>query len=72
MALKDLTGISNAQLWDLARKASPTFKSHTAKATAETFTEKGFEALTRSGLNVINEFFELSLRVGFQIGRAHV
>lgn len=67
MALSSLTGITNAQLWDLARKASPTFKSHTAKATAETFTEKGFEALTRSNINVINEFFELSLRVGFQM-----
>ena len=67
MALKDLTGITNAQLWDLARKASPTFKSHTAKATADLFTEKGFEALTRSDINVINEFFELSLRVGLQM-----
>lgn len=67
MALSSLTGITNAQLWDLARKASPTFKSHTAKATAETFSEKGFEALTRSNINVINEFFELSLRVGFQM-----
>lgn len=67
MALKDLTGITNSQLWDLARKASPTFKSHTAKATADLFTEKGFEALTRSDLNVINEFFELSLRVGLQM-----
>lgn len=67
MALSDLTGITNAQLWNLARKASPTFKSHTAKATADLFTEKGFEAITRSGLNVINEFFELSLRVGFQM-----
>lgn len=67
MALSDLTGITNAQLWNLARKASPTFKSHTASATADLFTEKGFEAITRSGLSVINEFFELSLRVGFQM-----
>ena len=67
MAISSLAGITNAQLWDLARKASPTFKSHTAKATADLFTEKGFEALTRSNINVINEFFELSLRVGFQM-----
>lgn len=67
MALSSLTGITNAQLWDLARKASPTFRSHTAKATSDTFTAKGFEALTRGDLNVINEFFELSLRVGFQL-----
>ena len=67
MALSSLTGVTNAQLWDLARKASPTFKSHTAKATSDLFTEKGFEALTRNDINVINEFFELSLRVGFQM-----
>lgn len=67
MSLANITGVTNAEFWDLARKASPTFKSHTAKATADLFTEKGFEAVTRAGLNVINEFFELSLRVGFQL-----
>lgn len=67
MALSSLTGITNAQLWDLARKASPTFRSHTAKATADLFTEKGFEALTRVTTDVLNEYFELSLRVGFQM-----
>lgn len=61
-----LQNITNATLWDECRKLSPTFASHTAKATKDLFTQKGFEALTRSGLNVINEFFELSLRVGFQ------
>lgn len=67
MALKDLAGVSNVELWNLARKASPTFMSHTSEGTSELFTEKGFEAITRSGLNVVNEFFELSLRVGFQM-----
>lgn len=67
MALGSLTGVTNSELWNLARKASPTFRSHTAKATKDTFTEKGFEALARTDLNVINEFFELSLRVGFQM-----
>lgn len=64
MALSSLTGITNAQLWDLARKASPTFRSHTSKATADLFTEKGWEALTRNDINIINEFLELSIRVG--------
>ena len=67
MALSSITGVSNVELWDLARKASPTFRSHTSKGTKDLFTDKGFEALTRSGLGVINEFFELSLRVGFQM-----
>ena len=66
MALSAITGVSNATFWDLARKASPTFKSHTSKGTADLFTEKGFQAITRAGLNVINEFFEISLRVAFQ------
>lgn len=69
-AFSSLTGITNAQMWDECRKADPNFRSHTAKATAELFTSKGFEALTRSGLNVVNEFFELSLRVGFQMLQA--
>lgn len=54
-AFSSLTGITNAQMWDECRKADPNFRSHTAKATAELFTSKGFEALTRSGLNVVNE-----------------
>jgi len=67
MALADLTAVTNAEFWNEARKASPTFRSHTAKATAELFSEKGFEALTRSDIDAVNEFFELSLRVGFQM-----
>lgn len=67
MALSSITGVTNAEFWNLARKFSPTFASHTAKATRDTFTEKGFEALTAAGLDTINEFFELSLRVAFQL-----
>lgn len=66
MALSSITGVSNLQLWNLARKMSPHFKSHTSKGTADMFTEKGFEALKRSDLGAINEFFELSIRVAFQ------
>jgi len=67
MAINDITGVSNIELWDLARKVSPKFRSHTAKATADLFTEKGFEALKLSDVSAINEFFELSLRVAFQM-----
>ena len=67
MALSAISGVSNATLWDLARKASPAFKSHTAKATADLFTDKGFEALRRSDVGAINEFFEVSLRIAFQM-----
>lgn len=67
MALNSITGVSNITLWNLARKVSPTFKSHTSEGTAELFTEKGFEALKLSDVGAINEFFEISLRVGFQM-----
>lgn len=66
MAYSNITGVSNTKLWDLARKASPKFASHTAKATADLFTEKGFEALRRSDIAAINEFFEISMRIAFQ------
>lgn len=67
MAISSITGVSNIELWDIARKVSPKFKSHTAKATADLFTEKGFEALQLSDVGAINEFFEISLRVAFQM-----
>lgn len=66
MALSSISGVSNIQLWNLARKVSPSFKSHTSEGTADTFTEKGFEALRTTDVNALNEFFEISLRVAFQ------
>lgn len=55
--------ISNADLWNKIRSAFPTFGSHTAKATAETFTEAGFEKLKNWDHTTLNDFFELSMRV---------
>lgn len=63
---KSITGLTNTQFWDMARAKNPLFKAHTSKGTADLFNEKGFEALTRDNINVINEFFEISLRVAFQ------
>lgn len=65
--------ISNIELWNALRAKNPTFRSHTAEGTAELFSERGFEALKRSDVSAINEFFELSLRVALQkisVGRA--
>lgn len=67
MALADITGVSNATLWNLARKEDPAFASHTAEATADLFTEKGFEALNRSDVNAVNDWFGVSLRIAFQM-----
>lgn len=59
--------LSNAQIWDDLRANFPSFASHTAKATADLFTEKGFEMLNRSDLTAVNDFFELSLRVSLMV-----
>lgn len=68
MALSDIAGVSNVELWNLARKADPTFASHTSEGTSELFTEKGWEMVTRSALtDVVNEWFGVSLRVVFQM-----
>ena len=64
--IADLAKVTNLDFWKIARKASPTFASHTAEGTADLFTERGYEALTRNDLNVVNEFVEISLRVALQ------
>ena len=67
-ALANIKTLSNADFWDRARRFSPTFKSHTAKGTEIEFNEKGFERITAlSGLTTLNEFFEISMRVAFQM-----
>lgn len=66
-AINDISGTTNVELWNLARAANPTFESHTSEATAEMFTERGWEAITRNGLGTVNEFFETTLRIAFQM-----
>ena len=57
---------TNVELWNALRAKYPSFKSHTAEATADLFTERGFTELSRNDVNSLNEFFELSMRVAFQ------
>lgn len=54
--------MTNITIWDELRSRYPSFASHTAKGTAELFTEAGFEALKASDATAINDFFLLSLR----------
>lgn len=61
-----LAGLTNVQFWNECRKNNAQFESYTSAGTKETFTEKGFEAIKASDLNILNKFFELSLRVAFQ------
>ena len=61
-----IAGISNADFWNLARAKDPKFAAHTAKVTADYFNEKGFEALALNDIDVLNDFFTLSMRIAFQ------
>lgn len=61
-----LNGVTNEALWNMAREADPTFASHTAQATANTFSERGFEALQASDIKALNEYVGISMRVAFQ------
>lgn len=66
-AIKSVAQKSNKDFWDLARRFSPNFKNHTAEATAIEFSSKGYEAITIDGTQTLNEFFEISMRVAFQM-----
>lgn len=59
--------LTNAELWNACRKASPTFASHTAEATKDLFTEKGYKELTNPNTSILNEFFQLSIRVALNV-----
>lgn len=60
------TKITNAQLWDALRAAFPTFKSHTSKSTSDMFSERGFEKLNSFDNSILNDFWQLSMRVYLQ------
>lgn len=66
-AIANITGISNADFWDKCRRFSPSFASHTAEGTAVEFNEKGFEAIKLADMQALNEFFEISMRIAFQM-----
>ena len=58
--------LTNLQLWDHLRNKYPKFKSETSKGTADLFTERGFEQLKNFDSSVLNDFFDLSMRVFLQ------
>lgn len=58
--------MNNETLWNKLRDVFPTFASHTAKGTADMFTQQGWEALKSTDPQALNDFFELSLRVYLQ------
>lgn len=54
--------LTNVTIWNELRSKYPSFASHTAEATADRFTEKGWEAINMSDRAAVDEFFELSIR----------
>lgn len=58
--------ITNADIWDAIRAKYPHFRSHTAKATQETFTAEGFEQMRANDPDLLNDFYLLSMRVYLQ------
>ena len=61
-----MAALTNAQMWDYLRSHNTNFANITSKATADLFTERGFEALKSTHPEAISDFFNLSVRVAFQ------
>lgn len=59
--------ITNADLWEQLRNKFPSFAAHTAKGTADLFTERGFERIQQYDASVLNDFFTLSMRVWLNV-----
>lgn len=66
MALKDLARLSNVDIWNMCRAKDKNFANVTSKGTEELFTEKGFTALTNEDINILGDFYKLSVRIAFQ------
>lgn len=66
MALKDLAKLSNVDIWNMCRAKDKNFANVTAEGTADLFTEKGFTALTNEDINILGDFYKLSVRIAFQ------
>ena len=67
MSLSNVAKITNAQFWDMCRRFSPSFASHTAEGTKQKFDAVGFEEIKLSGTQTLNDWFELSMRISFQL-----
>ena len=65
--ISDVSRITNTEFWDMARRFSPSFASHTAEGTSVEFNEKGYEAIRYSDSNVLNEFFGISMKISLQL-----
>lgn len=60
-----MANFTNMAGWNALRAKYDSFATHSAEATAETFTEKGWTQTQRDYPQAVNEFINLSLRVAF-------
>lgn len=66
MAVK-ARAVTNKALADMIAKIYPSFESHTAQITNETFTEIGFDRIKTLDPTFVQDFFELSIRVWLNV-----
>lgn len=59
--------ITNLNLWNELRKMYPQFQSQTSEGTKDLFSDVGFEKLQNYNTQILNDFFNLSVRVALQI-----
>lgn len=55
--------MTNATYWELVKKAYPKFKEATANKTYQQFMSRGFESVDFSNAQILDDFFNLSLRI---------
>lgn len=65
--IKALSTKTNAEIWNLDRQYDAKFKSITSEATSELFTERGFNALKSNQIQILNEYWQTTIRFVFQL-----
>lgn len=58
-----MAALNNETLWNMVKNAYPKFKQDTADVTYKQFMSRGYEAVKFSETRLLNDFFELSMRV---------
>lgn len=66
MAISNIKNASNLDIWNALQSEYPNFANNTAKATADLFSERGWEMLKSRPDNLIDDFFNLSIRTVLQ------
>lgn len=58
---------NNTELWNMLRKVYPNFAGITSDATADMFTQNGYEKIKNFNSTALNDFFGLTLRVWLNV-----